>query len=81
MQRRFMADPAWQTVPLPHYACPLLELCENPVKIPKLLAAYLSLGAKICGPPALDREFKSIDFLTFLDLEVLPAAMVARYLS
>jgi len=41
------------------------------VKIPKLLRAYLALGAKICGPPALDRQFKTIDFLTLLDLETL----------
>lgn len=29
---------------------------------------YLALGAKICGPPALDRAFKTIDFLTLMDL-------------
>ena len=40
---------------------------ETP-KIPKLLAAYLALGASICGPPAIDREFKTIDFLTLADL-------------
>jgi putative hemolysin len=43
--------------------------------IPKLLRAYLSLGAKICGPPALDQEFKTIDFLTLLDLRALPEAV------
>jgi putative hemolysin len=39
--------------------------------VPKLLRTYLSLGAKICGPPALDRDFQTIDFLTLLDLETL----------
>jgi putative hemolysin len=34
-----------------------------------LLSAYLSLGAWICGPPALDRDFKTIDFLTLMDLQ------------
>jgi putative hemolysin len=34
----------------------------------------LSLGAAICGPPAIDREFKTIDFLTWMDLEALPAS-------
>lgn len=38
------------------------------IKIPKLLSAYLSLGAWICGPPAIDHEFKTIDFLTMVDL-------------
>ena len=31
------------------------------------------MGAKICGPPAIDREFGTIDFLTLLDLHALPA--------
>jgi putative hemolysin len=30
---------------------------------------YLDYGAKVCGPPAMDREFKTIDFLTLLDVE------------
>jgi len=49
--------------------------------IPKLLRAYLSLGARICGPPALDREFKTIDFLTLLDLHALPAAVRNHFLG
>jgi len=32
--------------------------------VPKLLRTYLAIGARICGPPAIDREFKTIDFLT-----------------
>jgi len=79
--RRHLAEPAFRTSPLPPFACPLDALAERAPKIPKLLAAYLSLGAKICGPPALDREFKTIDFLTVLDLDSLPAATVQRYLS
>ena len=37
--------------------------------IPRLLSAYLALGAAICGPPAIDRRFGTIDFLTWLDIE------------
>jgi len=40
-------------------------------RIPKLLRGYLGMGAKICGPPALDREFKTLDFLTFLDIQAM----------
>jgi putative hemolysin len=60
-------------MPAPEYDCPLEQLAPEPVVIPKLLRAYLSLGAKTCGPPALDKNFKTIDFLTMLDLEALPA--------
>ena len=69
--RKHLADPQWRTRPLPAYDCSLSQLASEPVKIPKLLRAYLALGAKICGPPALDRGFKTIDFLTMLDLETL----------
>ena len=38
------------------------------VKIPTLFGIYLRYGAKACGPPAIDRQFKTIDFLTLLDV-------------
>jgi putative hemolysin len=46
----------------------------------KLLRAYLVIGAKICGPPAIDREFGTIDFLTLLDLHSLPAIARMHFL-
>jgi putative hemolysin len=60
--------PSFRTNPLPHFALPLGPEIVDPQEPPKLLRAYLALGAKICGPPAIDREFKTIDFLTLLDL-------------
>jgi putative hemolysin len=41
----------------------------------------MTIGAKICGPPALDRQFKTIDFLTLLDLRALPVGVRQRFLS
>jgi putative hemolysin len=72
LYRKHLVEPRWRTRPHPAYDCSVIHLASEPVVIPKLLRAYLYLGAKICGPPALDREFKTIDFLTFLDLESLP---------
>jgi len=69
--RKHLADQQWRTRPLPEYDCSLNQLAAEPAPIPKLLRAYLTLGAKICGPPALDRNFKTIDFLTMLDLEAM----------
>ncbi|MBU7586377.1 MAG: GNAT family N-acetyltransferase [Nostoc sp. TH1S01] len=46
---------------------PCLNKCD--VEIPKILQAYLSIGAKICSFPAIDRQFKTIDFLTISNLE------------
>ncbi len=37
--------------------------------LPSSLHTYLKLGAKVCGMPAIDREFRTIDFFTILDLD------------
>lgn len=79
--RHHLAPMEWQTRPLPAFECPLDHLAEEKPNIPKLLRAYLSIGAKICGPPALDRQFKTIDFLTLLDLHSLPALVREKYLG
>jgi putative hemolysin len=52
-----------------------------PVKVPKLLKTYLAIGARIAAPPAWDREFGTIDFLTLLDLKTLSAAARNRFLA
>ena len=79
--RNHLADLPWRTEPLPSHECPLDAVTEESVSIPKLLRAYLTVGAKICGPPALDRQFKTIDFLTLVDLEALSPAARARFLG
>lgn len=55
-------------------------LCEPPTingknddedknrQLPKLFQTYMRFGAKVCSPPALDREFKTIDFFVMIDL-------------
>ena len=40
-------------------------------ELPPLFQSYLNLGAEVCGPPAVDAEFGTIDFLVLLDLERL----------
>lgn len=39
--------------------------------LPPLFQSYLNLGAEVCGPPAVDAEFGTIDFLVLLDMERL----------
>ena len=53
----------------------------NQAKVPKLLKTYMALGARICGPPAWDREFGTIDFLTLLDLKMLSPSARNRFLA
>jgi len=52
-----------------------------PIKIPRLLKTYLAIGARIAAPPAWDREFGTIDFLTLLDLKTLSPAARNRFLA
>ncbi|MGD0938116.1 MAG: GNAT family N-acyltransferase [Terracidiphilus sp.] len=51
------------------------------VKIPKLLKTYVAIGARICGPPAWDRDFGTIDFLTLLDLRLISPSARNRFLA
>lgn len=79
--RKHLAPLPWRTQPQLKYDCSLRNLAAETVTLPKLLRAYLTLGAKICGPPALDQQFKTIDFLTLLDLESMPPLARQRFLS
>jgi len=96
LRRKNLVKPAWQTFPHPIYACVAAGIDDlgrsdpwpHPAppgsSIPattKLLRAYLAIGAKICGPPAIDREFGTIDFLTLLDLQALPSMVRAHFLG
>lgn len=81
LRGRHLVEVRFRTQPLPSHALPPAQHdaeCEPP---PRLLRAYLALGAKICGAPAIDREFKTIDFLTFLDLGALPGAVRNHFLD
>lgn len=41
------------------------------VEVPALFRTYLRYGSKVCSPPAIDREFGTIDFLVLLDTHAL----------
>lgn len=65
-----LAPGHWLTAPRPAFACvAVAPAAAATPRIPRLLSAYLAVGARICGAPALDREFRTIDFLTWLDIE------------
>ena len=90
---RFHVSPEFETAPTPPYVCPIEQPGANaqhdsnpgsglpPTKVPKLLKTYLTIGARICAPPAWDREFGTIDFLTLLDLKQMSSAARNRFLA
>jgi putative hemolysin len=66
--------PTFSAPPQRGFACVVNEEGngERPeAKIPKLFKSYLRFGAKVCSPPAIDREFKTIDYLVMLDVNAL----------
>ena len=85
----YRVSPEFATMPTSAYACPAqpadrhgAEASKNAVevKVPKLLKTYLAIGARIAAPPAWDRAFGTIDFLTLLDLKLLSTAARNRFL-
>ncbi len=60
--------PSLVVTPQPGSAC-VVDLGQPlpPPHVPALFQSYLQLGAKVLGPPAIDRLFKTIDWLVILD--------------
>jgi putative hemolysin len=79
--KSFLAPPEFLTSPTHPYKLPLRNLPYSAtVRIPRLLKTYIGIGARICGEPAWDRDFGTIDFLTLLDLQQLTPAARDRFL-
>ena len=94
---QFRVSPEFETTPTEPFACPIEQQGTDAqpsscspesivpervsVKVPKLLKTYLAIGARIAAPPAWDREFGTIDFLTLLDLKLLSPAARSRFLA
>ncbi len=77
----FLASVEFHTKPTTPYTLPQGDgQPQNTPRIPRLLKTYIGVGARICGEPAWDREFGTIDFLTLLDLRQLTPAARNRFL-
>jgi putative hemolysin len=79
--RDCLVEPKLRTVATKAFALPPAKKPMVEASAPKLLRAYLTIGAKICSEPAIDREFKTIDFLTLLDLQTLHPRIAKRFLE
>lgn len=61
------ARPGFECVNQDHAAI----LPDSGSHLPRLFRTYLRFGAKVCGPPAIDRHFKTIDFLVIFDVDAM----------
>lgn len=68
--------------PLPACVCEVAPATPLPAPhVPALFASYLGLGAKVCGPPAIDRRFRTIDFLVLLDVRDLNPRLFRNFFA
>lgn len=65
VHREFRVDPQ------PGCACADEGGPGKSTRLPTLFRAYLDMGAKVLGPPAIDRAFGTIDWLVLLDVRAL----------
>jgi putative hemolysin len=79
LRDKHLVEPSLQTQPRAHCRCkPSTESTVAPV-VPRLFRAYLDISARLCGPPAIDRQFRTIDFLTLVDLARIPSRVRSRF--
>ncbi len=74
--------PRLSVPPNPGYECGAKDLTlfeAETVKLPRLFRTYLRYGAKVCGPPAIDRQFKTIDFLVLFDVAEMSQRTVRMF--
>jgi len=77
---RFVRDglihPSVRLEAMPGYACEWPGEDPEPAKaealrIPPLFDMYLRYAGRVCGPPVIDRRFKTIDFFVLFDVQAL----------
>lgn len=69
LEEKGSLHPALRVQPKPECECLEADYTDvtREVKVPRLFNTYLRFGAKVCSEPAIDREFKTIDFLVIFD--------------
>jgi putative hemolysin len=79
LKEKYLVAPSLRTNPQPGHDCRSHGAPITAERPPRLFRAYLEISGRICGPPAIDREFKTIDFLTLVDLANLPDRVRTRF--
>jgi putative hemolysin len=81
LSQKFLSDPSLRVHPRKGFDIPPLPR-RAPVdetsafrSLPPLFRGYLRLGAKVCGPPAYDRQFGTTDYFVLAKTHDL----VSRY--
>lgn len=81
LKGKHLVEERFVTAPQPDCVCHGTGEGVEVSRPPRLFRAYLDISAKICGAPAIDHEFKTIDFLTLVDLATLPDRVRTRFFT
>ncbi|MCC6546290.1 GNAT family N-acetyltransferase [Candidatus Sumerlaeota bacterium] len=69
--------------PYPQFSCGDASREHDPdiraVPLTKLFSAYIGVGAQVISLPAIDREFKSVDFLMMLDKQIVSFSALLKH--
>jgi L-ornithine Nalpha-acyltransferase len=86
LKAKYYAPAALRVLPVPDKSFPQLneeaEIEDEQTlfsRLPSLIKGYLRVGALICGPPAIDREFGTSDFFLLLDMNNLSTEYLRRF--
>jgi putative hemolysin len=84
LKNKYYAPQAYRVAPVEHCAFKCIKdvgVADEQAlfqKLPSLIKGYLRIGALVCGPPALDREFGTADFFLLLDFGTLKGEYLTR---
>lgn len=76
LEREGHMHPTFYVPPREGFECGAVRetvLVGRELELPRLFRTYLRFGARVCGPPALDRAFKTTDFFVVFDAEHMDA--------
>lgn len=75
LRQRGLMHPAWRVEPREAVRCFAADYRGGEragrFRLPRLMRMYMDYGARVAGPPAIDRAFKTIDFLALFDMNTI----------
>jgi putative hemolysin len=78
MRGQYPDEPEWRVHP--KRRAPVSERVQGEAVLPALLKTCLQMGARVCGEPCWDPDFRCLDYLVLLDLEALSPRYGRRFL-
>ena len=87
LTRRFLSDPSLRVYPLRGFDIPppprgaRVDETSSFRSLPPLFKGYLRMGAKVCGPPAYDRQFGTTDYFVLAKTRDIVARYSRRFLG